>query len=410
MNLARRLLQGFVRPYGAPWGLKWRFGPAAWMLRCCYAVDRFSKACRVLEVRFWRKPLIRFYYSRSDYAPAPCSVTLRLTSNCNLRCAQCGQWGDQGVFIQPGGPASFKEMSTEDWRRVIAGLAPVCGHIYFFGGEPFLRKDCLELVAYAASRNVIAGVNTNGNFLKGNGHAIVDSGMDFLIVSLDGPRDINNRIRRGRYDVYESVIDGVEELVSARKHRNSRWPFIELNMTLTETNQPYIMETAEVAARLGIDYFAVTLGIFTTPDLAKESSDQFREEFGVEPHFYSGFVRDMSKMDPQLIDTQIRKVKRIWRSRYKQYPPIDCSFAEYFGQPAKPLVTSPCLVPWMTMQLMPNGDMAYCEDFPDLVTGNVRQQHPLALWNNSASLAWRRRIRTKGIFRAETRCCSYYLQ
>ncbi len=62
------------------------------------------------------------------------------------------------------------------------------------------------------------------------------------------------------------------------------------------------------------------------------------------------------------------------------------------------------------MQLMPNGDMAYCEDFPDLVTGNVREQEPLALWNNAASLAWRRRIRTKGIFPAESRCCSYYLQ
>jgi hypothetical protein len=115
-------------------------------------------------------------------------------------------------------------------------------------------------------------------------------------------------------------------------------------------------------------------------------------------------------MDPRLIDAQIREVKHIWGSHYKQYPPIDCDLAEYFREPAKTLVASPCLVPWMTMQLMPNGDMAYCEDFPDLVIGNVRGQEPLALWNNAASLAWRHRIRTKGIFRAESRCCSYYLQ
>ena len=399
MNVARRLIQRLHR-----------LPKTAWILRGCYALNRLSKAFRVLEVRLWRKPLIRFYYSRTDRAPAPCSVTLRLTSSCNLRCVQCGQWGDRGVFVQQGGSAFPKEMSTEDWRTVIARLAPFCGHIYFFGGEPFLRKDCLELVAYAASKNVIAGVNTNGNFLKGKGSAIVDSGMDFLIVSLDGPRDVNNQIRLGRFDVYQSVIDGVEELVAARKQRHSRWPFIELNMTLTETNQAHITETAEVAVRLGIDYFAVTLGIFTTQDLAKESSEQFKEEFGVDPHFYRGFVRDMSRMDPRLIDAQIREVKRIWGSRYKQYPPIDCDLAEYFGEPAKTLVASPCLVPWMTMQLMPNGDMAYCEDFPDLVTGNVREQEPLALWNNAASLAWRRRIRTKGIFRAESRCCSYYLQ
>ncbi len=297
-----------------------RLRTTAWIMRGCYALNRFSKALRVLEVRLWRKPLIRFYYSRTDHAPAPCSVTLRLTSSCNLRCVQCGQWGDRGVFVQPGGSAFPKEMSTEHWRTVIDRVASFCGHIYFFGGEPFLRKDCLELVAFAASKNVIAGVNTNGNFLKGKGYAIVDSGMDFLIVSLDGPRHVNNQIRLGRFDVYQSVIDGVEELVAARKQRRSRWPFIELNMTLTENNQAHITETAEVAARLGVDYFAVTLGIFTTEGLAKESSEQFKEEFGVDPHFYRGFVRDMSRMDPRLIDAQIREVTRIWGSRYKQYP------------------------------------------------------------------------------------------
>jgi hypothetical protein len=165
-----------------------------------------------------------------------------------------------------------------------------------------------------------------------------------------------------------------------------------------------------LALQLGVEYFAVTFGIFTTPELAQESSEQFKEEFGVNPSFYKGFVRDVSKMAPELIAAQIHEVKRMWGSRYKQYPPVKFSVSDYYRKPERTLVNRPCIAPWMTMQVMPNGDMAYCADFPDLVTGNVREQDPLALGNNPASRSWRRRIRTKGIFAAETRCCDYYLQ
>src|SRR5262249_14753653 len=71
-----------------------------WTRRLAYVWNRYTKALKVLQVRLWRKPLIRLYYARTDYAPPPCMITLRLTSNCNLRCVQCGQWGEQGVFTR----------------------------------------------------------------------------------------------------------------------------------------------------------------------------------------------------------------------------------------------------------------------------------------------------------------------
>ena len=77
-------------------------------------------------------------------------------------------------------------------------MAPFCPHIYFFGGEPFMCKDLLDLVRFAAAYGVVTGVNTNGNFLSGRGNDIIASALDYLIVSLDGPRAVNNLIRRGR--------------------------------------------------------------------------------------------------------------------------------------------------------------------------------------------------------------------
>lgn len=380
-----------------------------WAQRVTYAANRFSKAIKVLEVRLWRTPLIRLLYSHTDYAPPPREITLRLTSNCNLRCVQCGQWGEKGVFTTPGRTDFRSEMSTDEWKLFIERVASFCTHIYFFGGEPFLRRDCVDLVRFATARNIIAGVNTNGNFLENMGHAIVDSGLDYLIVSLDGPKEINNQIRLGKLDVYQATVDGLLELIRAKKERKSAYPIIELNMTLTDLNQEHVVKMSDLALQLGVDYFALTLGIFTTSELAHESSVQFREEFGVQPHFYQGFVRDVSRMNPQAISAQIKKVKRVWGSRYKQYPPVNVDLAEYYRNPELPLRRGRCITPWLNMQVMPNGEMAFCEDFPDLIVGNVRENDALALWNGPASRAWRKRIRTKGVFSAETRCCSYYL-
>jgi MoaA/NifB/PqqE/SkfB family radical SAM enzyme len=300
-------------------------------------------------------------------------------------------------------------MSTQDWKKFIRRMAPYCPFIYFFGGEPFLQKDLLDLVQYAQQRQVVTMVNTNGHFLQGRCDDVIRSGMDYIMVSLDGPQEVNNRIRLGKGDGYAAVVAGVEELVGAKRALRSPYPLIELILTLTEENQGSLAETAAIAWRLGVDYFAVTFGIFTTAELAEESGEQFRREFGVEPKFYHGFVRDMSRMDPAVIAGQVREVKRLWGPRYKQYPPMDFDIADFFHRPQTPLTRKQCISPWMTMQVMANGELAYCEDFADLVIGNVRERDPLALWNGPASRAWRRRIRTKGIFPAETRCTSYFL-
>jgi MoaA/NifB/PqqE/SkfB family radical SAM enzyme len=377
--------------------------------RLLWAVERPGRALRLLVVRLWRRWLIRLYYRHTDHAPPPTTLTLRLTHACNLRCVQCGQWGEKGVFTRPELRPVAPEMSTEDWKRLLDDVSPFCSHVYFFGGEPFLRDDCLALVRAAAAAGMVTGVNTNGMFLGGRGREIAESGMDYLIVSLDGPGDVNNRIRLGRSDVFAAVTAGVRELVEAKRSAGLRYPQVELLMTLTESNAAHIADTARVALELGVDAFALTFGIFTTAELAASSARQFREDFGVAPRFYQGFVRDVTRMEPAAIAAQVAEARRLWGSRYKQYPPVAFTVSDYFRHPERALVSSPCIAPWSVMQVMPNGDVAYCSDFADLVAGNVRAQDPREVWNGPVSRAWRRRIRTRGIYEAETRCCDYYL-
>ena len=384
------------------------FRNSRFAIRLQYARQRWRKAMRLMAVRYWRKNWVRWYFRNRDYAPAPSMVTLRMTNQCNLRCTQCGQWGENGAFHDRA-EARTKELSTNEWRRFIDQIADDCPHVYFFGGEPMLRPDLLSLIRYASDRHVITGVNTNGTILRGRAQAIVDSGLDYIMVSLDGPREVNNLIRIGTPDAFGIAASGIQELVEARRRSGRACPLIEVFMTLTTKNQTEILRTASIARELGADYFSLAAGMFTTAELAAASAREYRAEFGIDPAFYHGFVRDVAGMNAAAIMRDVQAVRSLLGGRFKEYPPIDFDLDKYFHQPEQKLHNRPCIAPWLTMQIMPDGTLSFCEDFADLPCGNVTQEHPLELWNNSRSRAWRRRIRTKGVFAAESRCVAHHL-
>src|SRR5262249_33223931 len=139
--------------------------------RAIYISTRLPRFFRLAWVRSARKWLVRAYYGRGDLAPPPTMLTLRISTACNLRCKQCGQWGDRGAYRRPEAPRSITDLTTAEWEQFIARAAKFCPHIYFFGGEPFLRRDLLHLVRYAVRHRVITGVNTNGTYLRRNSKA-----------------------------------------------------------------------------------------------------------------------------------------------------------------------------------------------------------------------------------------------
>jgi MoaA/NifB/PqqE/SkfB family radical SAM enzyme len=379
-------------------------------LRLRYAVAHFRKSLRLMEVRGPRKWRVRWYYRHRDHAPPPSMITLRMTNQCNLRCTQCGQWGEHGAFHdRTRAGAVSSELTTAQWRTFLDQMSPSCPHVYFFGGEPMLRRDLLPLVRHAAERGMATGVNTNGTILRGRGEEIVKSGLDYILVSIDGPREVNNLIRIGPRDPFAMTREGVKELVAARRRSGALCPLIEVFMTLTTENQGEILTTAKIARELGADYFSLAAGMFTTPEFAAESAREYEAEFGIAPAFYGGFVRDVSRMDAVAILRDVRAVRALWGARFKEYPPMEFDLETYYRRPEQKLNDRPCIAPWLTMQIMPDGTMAFCEDFADLPCGNVTREHPLDLWNNERSRAWRRRIRTKGVFAAESRCVAHYL-
>lgn len=124
-------------------------------------------------------------YPFLEIQPASCNIMI--TDRCNLRCIMCKQWQKP----------HREELSAEDWKRVITDLQKNrIRNIHFTGGEPLLRSDIKDLIAYAGHKGLSVGLTTNGTLLTHNLlETLIDAGLRSVAVSLDGLNEEYERIR-----------------------------------------------------------------------------------------------------------------------------------------------------------------------------------------------------------------------
>jgi len=95
-------------------------------------------------------------------AHIPLSVLYEVTHRCNLGCEHC--YLSEGPVGRPR--PTREELSLEEIRRILDQLAEA-GTMFLTlsGGEVFLRRDALDIVAHARSRGLSVTVFTTGTLL-----------------------------------------------------------------------------------------------------------------------------------------------------------------------------------------------------------------------------------------------------
>ncbi len=378
-----------------------------------YALRSPHKIGALLRMVYTTKLSSARGFRRKDFASSlPPLMTLQVNNLCNLRCVQCWEWGDNGAYKGADHKVLKDEMTTKQWETFLEEVSGWKPYLYFFGGEPLLRKDMPRIIEFASSRNLLTALNSNTTLMTEElAESLVGSGLDYYIASLDGPEQINNQIRKGQ-DVYNRVISGIKLLVNAKEKRGSALPIIEVCTTITVENTDYILETAEIVDRLGVDYFKIQLGMFTTPELLERTRTRFRETFGLTPRLWDGFLRDTSRIDSRSLANQEESIRgRSWTFEFKRYPKHGVSgfdYDAYFKSPGTAFGEKICHVPWKRAVVMPNGDVVGCPWFPEAKMGNVKERKFTEIWNDSGMRMFRQSLSEDGLFSVCSRCCDLY--
>ncbi len=192
-----------------------------------------------------------FYISRWLQRPIqwglPMTISIEPTTACNLRCPECPS--GLRAFSRPTG-----NLKSDFFRKILDELASCLSYlIFYFQGEPYINPQFLAMVRYAHSKGIYTITSTNGHFLnEENAQATVTSGLDRLIISVDGTsQEVYEQYRKeGKL---EHVLQGARNVVKWKKKLQSRTPHIVFQFLVVRPNEHQIPAVYRLADEIGID-------------------------------------------------------------------------------------------------------------------------------------------------------------
>jgi MoaA/NifB/PqqE/SkfB family radical SAM enzyme len=182
---------------------------------------------------------------------------------CNLRCPLCPT--GLGTLQRNRG-----KMDLEGYKNVIDQIAPYAYVLELYNwGEPFLHPQIFDMIRYASQHNVFVRLSSNLNhFDAAMAEKAVDSGLDALIVSVDGATEATYQKYRQRGEL-SRVTENVGLLVEAKRRSSSRLPYVILRMLVNRYNEHEIEDTRRMATELGADIFTIGTLFIDTKDKAQ---------------------------------------------------------------------------------------------------------------------------------------------
>jgi len=187
----------------------------------------------------WTKRSIQWGY--------PVSISFEPTTSCNLRCPECPS--GLRAFTRPTGMLK-KDFFSETIDQLSKELMYL---VFYFQGEPYLNPDFLEMVKYAAGKKIYTATSTNAHYLNdNNAKRTVESGLDRLIISIDGTTQETYQQYRvgGKLD---KVLEGAANIVRWKKELKSKTPFIIFQFLVVRHNEHQIEDVKRIAKEIGVD-------------------------------------------------------------------------------------------------------------------------------------------------------------
>jgi MoaA/NifB/PqqE/SkfB family radical SAM enzyme len=239
-------------------------------------------------------------------------------SRCNCRCVMCDIWRIRQI----------REITAADLEPHIAGLRELkVRWVVFSGGEPLMHSDLSALARLLRREGIRTTLLTAGLILERHAVQVADD-LDDVIVSLDGPREIHDRIR-GVPDAYTRLERGFH---AVREHRASM--LIHGRCTVQKNNFRYLRATVRATHDLKLNSLSFLAADVTSEAFnhsavlpedalanvalnADEVEELAREIEGLigecEGEIESGFIRESPE--------KLRRIALHFRAHLGQIPP-----------------------------------------------------------------------------------------
>jgi Fe-coproporphyrin III synthase len=353
------------------------------------------------------KQAIPYYLSRTGFSYPPLSVFIHVNNKCNLRCTMCDQW------VEPENSMFFKNLSGSETNNIsIKNFKKIIDKIKFFkpfigipATEPLMYSNIFEAISYVKSQGLRCSMATNGYLLEQKAAELIDSGLDKIVISVDGPKLIHDKIR-GVEGSYQRIIAGIQKLDDLKKSMGRNTPVVYLNYVISEDNHRSLVECMQNLPLDAIKQIAFRVMFFLTRELAHKHNKEWGFRYDAqEGACISGGI-DLNNIDCDVLTDQITHVTREYSDKcyffFKHANPE--GLAKHYQKPEEFLDDTSCVFPWYTMQVNPDGDVIAPQRCFFQVFGNLVKQNFEDVWLSSAHRQFRMDLQGHGRFPACARC------
>jgi Y-X(10)_GDL-associated radical SAM protein len=148
----------------------------------------------------------RYLSSRDRSSYTPVHAVWEITLAWDLKCHHCGS---------RAGKRRPDELTTDECLDLVRQLARMgTREITLIGGEAYLRRDWLEIVREIRAQGMDCTMQSGGlNLTDERIKAAVDAGLQALGISIDGLRDVHDRLRgvKGSFDAAFKALEAVKK-------------------------------------------------------------------------------------------------------------------------------------------------------------------------------------------------------
>src|SRR3989344_1852713 len=139
----------------------------------------------------------------------PAEVHLSIINRCFFRCEHCDIWKNK----------KRSELSTDEVKELIDRLHRWLGEftLHVAGGEPFMRRDLLDVLRHATGKGISVILTTNGWRIDARvAEELTSIYLHTVNVSVDGLEDAHDRMR-GVKDSYKRAVRALRFLNAKKK-------------------------------------------------------------------------------------------------------------------------------------------------------------------------------------------------
>lgn len=307
-------------------------------------------------------------------------------SRCNCRCIMCDIWKNTDAA----------EMTAEHLASHLQAIEELrVKWVVFSGGEPLMHSDLFRLAEVLRRKSIRVTVLSTGLLLKRHAEKLA-TGVDDLIVSLDGPATVHDEIRRVP-GAFSALRDGVREV----KRWNHLLP-VSARCTVQKRNHACLQETASAAKELGLASIS-----FLAADLTSEAFNRptpwgtaRQSQIALSVEEIEALERELDRLDETWSSTGF-----VLENRQKLQR-IAMHFKAHLGicEPVAPK----CNAPWVSAVVEADGTVRPCYFHPPI--GSLRSHSLHQVLNGFEAQRFRASLEVNSNPVCKRCVCSLHLQ